>query len=99
MLNAGVQTEIVNKLIGQEGYLDSSYVRFTDEEIADAYKLGMNSLLIFENIPALTEHTEEINKLKTDNQQLKDELAEIRAKLNEYRLEKLERINGIKKEK
>ena len=41
--------DIVEHLLGHKGYLTSSYVRLTREELAKEYKKGMNELTIFES--------------------------------------------------
>ncbi len=41
--------DIVEHLLGHKGYLTSSYVRLTRDELAKEYKKGMNELTIFES--------------------------------------------------
>ena len=98
MLHAGVQESIVNQLVGHTKYLDSSYLRFSEKDLAEGYKRGIKSLLVFETNPDLTEHTEQIKKLESDNEKLKELVEKMQMKMdileNKYNYEKLK--NGKK---
>jgi len=46
--NMNSERDIIETLLGHEGYLDSSYRRYRDEELAEEYKTAENSLKIYE---------------------------------------------------
>ena len=54
LLNEGIPETKVNVIIGQKNYLGSSYIRFTEQELRDAYKHGEKELFIFQKMPDLS---------------------------------------------
>lgn len=93
-------SDVAELLLGHQDTLGNVYRdKYPETKLADMYKRAMPDISVFEATPDLAEHTKEINKLKADNQRLKDEIAEIKAELLERRVEKLEITNGIKKER
>jgi integrase len=62
MLNAGVQEPIIKEIIGQVDSLGRSYNRFTEKDLIEGYKQGVNSLIIFESQPDLTRVHQELRE-------------------------------------
>lgn len=87
LINAGIQEAKVNMLIGQAGYLNDSYLRFTEKDLSDAYKQGVKSLLVFETPVDLTEHDERITQLEKENEQLRKDMQDTKMKLLESKVE------------
>ncbi|KYK20866.1 hypothetical protein AYK25_04310 [Thermoplasmatales archaeon SM1-50] len=48
IMGTKIGIDFTEEMMGHAGYLAESYVRHTDEELASAYKLGMNAVTIFE---------------------------------------------------
>jgi len=92
LLSIGIEESKINIIIGHQNYLGNSYVRFTEEELRKAYLRGIKELLVFETQPDLTEHTNEINILKEENKELRENL-----KLMELRMQGLENAYQIEK--
>lgn len=86
MSYAGVSPDIYQMLEGHEGYLDSSYKRYTEQELADAYKKGMHSLLVFDTQTDLTDVREELTGLKDENKTLNGRLNDLRLQVIELQL-------------
>jgi len=97
-LGAVIPVDVVEALMGHEGYLTEVYRRYSIEELARFYRQGEPSLLIFteaEEVSRLKEEIEErnrqlqalINGLTTENLELKRRIAKAEA-----RLEELERL-------
>lgn len=74
LLNSGMQEAVIKKLMGQEDPLQSSYDRFTENDLKNYYKEHVKSLLVFESAPDLTETHQEIAELKKQNKELIDRL-------------------------
>ncbi len=98
--------EVVAEILaGHEGYLQGTYDKYSLETQAELYKKGMKHLTIFDTTSRELEETnEEVNKLKyqIDNKdkqinEMQDMMQEMKAQILELRLEKLEKINGLKK--
>lgn len=66
-LGAVIQTDVIEALMGHEGYLTEVYRRYSMEDLAKFYSEGETALLIF------TE-TEEVTKLRKEVEQSKSEL-------------------------
>jgi len=94
---ASVPEAVYQQLEGHEGYLDGSYKRYTEEELKQAYLKGLPSILVFESKPDLTETHKEIDDLKKENAEMQKMMEEMKSQILELRLEKLEKMNGIKK--
>lgn len=77
MSYAGVPEAIYQQLEGHTGYLNGSYKRYTDQELGEAYKKGVKSLLIYETSPDLTEHDERISQLEKENEELNKKLDKV----------------------
>jgi integrase len=92
-------SDLAEHLMGHASGMDKHYRNMKIEDLAKEYQKYVMNVTIFETHPDLTEHTEEINKLKADNQRLKDMMEEMKAQITEMRLERLEKENGIIKEK
>ena len=64
-------------LIGQSGYLNDSYLRFTEKDLSDAYNKGVKSLLVFQVQPDLTNINKQISELQKENEELNKKLDKV----------------------
>lgn len=72
---AGNTIDIVEALLGHEGYLSASYVRLTIEEIEAFYRKNEHLLWIFKEQPY---NQEDLTRLERENKILQGELSDIR---------------------
>lgn len=70
--------DIAEVLMGHEGYLLSTYLRFTEEELKQEYLKGMKHLLIFETAV----DSEELKSLQTELEETKRQLIESNKKID-----------------
>lgn len=89
-LPKSIGVDMTEFLMGHENYLTREYRDYPDEELAKEYMKGAEKLLIFETPADTSDLREEMSNMQKNIQELKAELTELR-------LEKLERMNGIKK--
>ncbi|MFQ5999156.1 MAG: tyrosine-type recombinase/integrase [Candidatus Bathyarchaeia archaeon] len=103
-----IPVDIVEALIGHEGYLTEVYRRYTTEDLAKFYKKGEHTLLVFAggDISKLKHEIKERNKqlntllvnLNMENQNLKQRVAELEKQLEEleeFQKETIRRINEL----
>jgi len=81
MLNAGVQEAYINKIMGHES-LDSSYLRFTEHELEDAYLQGAESLTVFESQADLSEINERLLEKDEEIASLNAQIQDIHSTLS-----------------
>jgi len=81
LLNAGMQEAQIRKLMGQSDSLGDSYDRFTEEDLKNSYKTHVKSLSVFEKTPDLTEHNHRITQLEKENEQLRNDMQHLMAKV------------------
>jgi len=95
-LAQAIPTDIVESMMGHEGYLTQVYRRYSLEDLADFYKKGEHTLLVFGNgkdLAKLRAEVEEKNKqlqelvssLVTENLSLKRKLGEHEKMLEELK--------------
>jgi len=96
MSYAGIPEAIYQQLQGHEGYLSKSYKRYTERELADAYKKGIPSLLIFSSQPDLTDVNESLAKKDKQIKELmeKVQIQTLRMDILENKLEIEKSKNG-----
>lgn len=82
-------SDLAEHIMGHSGYL-SQYRDYNNKQLAKEYMKYIGNVTIYERTPDLTE----THKQMSDMQKTIDEL---KAQITELRLEKLERLNGIKK--
>ena len=91
-LGAVIPVDVVEALMGHEGYLTEVYRRYSLEELANFYKQGEYTLLIFsEGLGKLRKEIEErneqlqklINGLTAENLELKNKLNKLEKKVSE----------------
>lgn len=97
-LKLSIPEVIAEALAGHEEGLDEAYSRYAEKELGDYYKKGMEKVMVFEGAD-IEKTNEELEVLKKGIEQLTKEKEEMKAQIMELRLEKLEKINGIKKNK
>ena len=69
-----ISVDMVEELMGHSGYLTRSYLRFNEEQIAEAYRKGMHNVTIFE----LPMDAERIELLEAQNKIFKKELNDMK---------------------
>jgi len=78
MSYAGIPEAIYQQLEGHEGYLNGSYKRFTDQELAESYKKGVKNLLVFE-----TQSDERLNDLDEQLKEKDKEIQDLKRKMDD----------------
>jgi integrase len=89
-----VPVDVVEALMGHEGYLTEVYRRYSLEDLAKFYKQGEHTLLVFaesESVARLRAEIEKRNKqlqtlvngLVSENMELKTKLSDVKKQLNE----------------
>lgn len=76
-LSLNVPLDVVEALMGHEGYLTAAYRRYSPEQLGELYLNGMSNLAVFEAPADLTDVQEEITGLRGENKTLKDELMDL----------------------
>ncbi|MFA5409813.1 MAG: site-specific integrase [Bacilli bacterium] len=71
----GAPVDVVESLLGHEGYLGGAYVRLTDEEVEAAYRTAETALWIYKEPPY---NKEDLTRLERENQLLRGEISDIR---------------------
>ena len=88
-----IPVDIVEALIGHEGYLTSVYRRYTQKDLAEKYLEAEHTILIFKETGEVTklrkEVEEKIKLFSSDVDRFRDELAQSKVEVNDLK-EKLE---------
>ena len=71
----GAQIDVVEELMGHEGYLAGSYLRLTEADLEAAYRQAEHELWVYKTKPI---NEEELKQLEQENRQLRDEITDIR---------------------
>jgi len=101
---AGIQIDVVEALMGHEGYLTEVYRKYTVQDLAKFYLQGEAALLVFtdtQKVVELHKAIEEkntqlqvlVNSLASENQNMKTEIAEMKSRmksLSNFEVENLE---------
>lgn len=97
--NTGANKNHIDFMGGHRSLLDATYTDFwnDDKPLKKTYDDFSNCLFIFESKPDLTEVNENLKQKDEKISNLERELQELKAQVIEMRLEKLEKVNGIKK--
>lgn len=74
----GASIDAVEQMLGHEGYCGGAYVRLTDEEIEETYRMAEPVLWAFKTKPI---NEGELKQLERENQVLKSELSDIRREI------------------
>jgi site-specific recombinase XerD len=93
-LGGVIPVDVVEFLMGHEGYLTSEYRRYEDSQLVDFYKKGEHALLVFTESADVERFREEVRKnneqlqgrvdrLTDDNLELRGTLKEVRSMLRE----------------
>jgi hypothetical protein len=98
----GMNPEFYNYIGGHTSLLDRTYGDWLHDtimqkQIQEEYDIHSEGLCIFEAKPDLTDIHEELAEKDKQIQDLKNMMDEMKAQITELRLEKLEKMNGIKK--
>jgi len=73
-LTLKVPVDIVEALMGHEGYLTGVYRRYTTEQLAEYYQKGMEELIVIQTPLDTSAINEQLQRLKSDNLQLRTDL-------------------------
>lgn len=92
-----IRTDVIETLMGHEGYLTGSYRDYDINTLRKNYLKGCHKLLIFETEADISEVKEELLEKDKQIRDMQKTLDEMKAQITELRLEKLEKINGIKR--
>jgi len=102
---AGIPIDVVEALMGHEGYLTEAYRKYTIQDLAKFYLKGESALLVFteaQEVTKLRKEVEEQNKtlqtlvngLTSENLELKDRLSKTEVKLSQIEKLLVEVLNG-----
>jgi len=97
MTYAGVPLDIVEALMGHEGYLTEVYRHHSSEQLGELYKKGMHAVTVFEGSQDISDIQEQLSEKDMQISNLERTMQELKAQVIEMRLEKIEKANGIKK--
>ena len=107
-LGSVIPVDVVEALMGHEGYLTEVYRRYSMEDLARFYREGEHALLIFTEtaeVSKLKEEIEERNKqlqtlvngLTAENLELKTRLSRMELEHTEFKKRVLHEIEELKK--
>jgi integrase len=74
----GASVDVVEALLGHEGYLGGAYVRLVDEEIEGGYRAAESALWVFKTRPI---NEEQLKHLERENLALRGEISDIRRQM------------------
>ena len=86
---------VVECLEGHDGYLDGSYLRYSQKQLAEEYRKGEHRVSIFSIPPDYSEVNESLKEKDNQIKQMQNQLDELKAQIIDLRLEKLEKKNGL----
>ena len=87
-----INTVIVEALCGHEEYLDSAYKRYSQKEIADFYKQGVEAVTVFEVPPDLSDFQKKQEILADENQKLQKDVDKLRMDLLEVKMKQVQEL-------
>ncbi len=96
---AGMPHDVVECLLGHEDGLKRIYNIYSDKQIEELYLKAVNVVTIFETQGTeekINEMDEQLKEKEDRIQNLEHMLTEMKAQITELRLEKLEKLNGMK---
>jgi integrase len=74
-----IPQDIVEVLMGHEGYLSSSYIRYTEEELAEYYLQGMSAVTVFGD-----NNSRELKQLEEEIKRRDEKIASIENRMGEF---------------
>jgi integrase len=74
----GASVDVVELLMGHEGYLNSSYLRLTVEDLERAYRQAEYEVWVYKTRPI---NDGELKQLERENQELRGEISDIRRQM------------------
>lgn len=98
-MSLDIPLDVVEALMGHEGYLTEAYRRYSMDQLREMYLKGQHRITVFENAPELSDINQQLQEKDKQIIEMQKTLKEMKAQITELRLEKLERINGIKETK
>ncbi len=88
--------DLAEHLMDHAGYL-STYRQFNEKELAKLYLKNVHNVTVFERQPDLTDVNKQLAEKDKQIIEMQKSIQEMKAQITELRLEKLEKINGLKK--
>jgi len=88
-LGAEISTDIVEQLMGHEGYLTREYRDADDRTLAKLYQKGMYALAIFEKEPDMSRFDDQLKEKDFEIKKLNQEMKDIKAQMSRLMVEKL----------
>jgi len=92
-----IKTDVIEELMGHEGYLTGSYRDYDLNTLGENYIKGSHKLLIFETIADLSDVHEELKEKDKELKDLKHEMEIMRRQMNQLMTEKLIELDKRKK--
>ena len=92
-----IPVDVVEALMGHEGYLTEAYRRYSQEQLAELYVKGMSTITVFESQPDLSGVHEELKKKDkqiSDLEKKVEDVDDMKMQLLELRLTIQELKNG-----
>ena len=89
MSYAGVPDAIYQCLEGHEGYLNGAYKRYTEQELSEWYKKGVQALLVFETQPDVSDIREQLKEVTHENKGYEDLIRQLKEQN-----ERIERVSN-----
>ncbi len=80
-LSLNIPLDVVEALMGHEGYLTAAYRRYSPEQLGELYLNGMSNLAVFEAPADLTDVQEEIKDLKKENEDMRRDMEKLMRKV------------------
>jgi integrase len=99
-LSLKVPLDVVEALMGHEGYLTAAYRKYSPEQLGELYLSGTPDLAVFEAPADLTDVQEQLTEKETRIKELEQQIEKINRKLDEGVVAYLfEEMQKLKKEK
>lgn len=92
-----IPLDVVEALMGHEGYLTQAYRRYDERQLADMYQKGMHTVAVFEIPPDLTDVNEKLVEKDKQIDELKYQMEVMRNQMNQLMADKLISMDKQKK--
>lgn len=81
-----MSVDMIEQMMGHEGYLTGAYRDYDSETLGEHYKNAVHQVTILESTPDLTGITSELDDVRKENIQMKQEMQERKMEILELRL-------------
>ena len=79
-----IPVDVVEALMGHEGYLTQAYRRYSIEQLGDLYQKGVHNVLVFESLADLSGIHEELKEVTKENIRMKQEIHNMRNQIGDF---------------